>query len=743
MSSFSSWGPTDDGRIKPDICGAGVGIRSSGIASDVEYVVLQGTSMSGPSIAGSCLLLVEHYSNTHFEKKMRSATLKGLVLHTADECGPNPGPDYMFGWGLMNTKKGADVISDDSIRSLLAEEILANQEVKEITVTAEGSGKPLVATLCWTDVPGNPVAPAYNSRSKMLVNDLDLRIINESNQVVSLPWKLDFDNPSNAATKGDNILDNVEKVEVSGVTPGQTYKIRVSHKGNLFTNGSTPQTQRYSLIVSGILAGDTAATCRPMQIYNATAGRFDDGSGPTKNYFNNADCKWMINSGDTNSIVQLIFKNFNVGSGDTLYAYSRYATGDTLIKKYFGSIATDTIYSVSDKLVLNFKSDNSGSGPGWEVNFGSLPKPKFDFRAASVNVCSGASTAFSIQPANLPTTDWKYNWSVSGGSFTISNPLVSNPTIVFNSVGFFNITLSVSNKAGTTTVTKANYVNVRPAVSLVPARYQEGFEISTFPNYPTEPQKNWTITPDAQTWTKNTIAPYEGNVAMRIRNNLLNPATRELISPGIDLSPIMASGPQLSFRMAYARRISTASTDQLRVLASTDCGQTWTSILTRSNTSNPTLSTTTAIITSDYIPDVTDYREEKVSLSNFSNGISNFLIKFEMRSDKGNNLFLDNVVVDGIVSNKSPDKLNSLRVELFPNPTLGSSSILLKNTDLKDIEIELSDLLGRNISRSILKNPGSETKIETTDVFGSVQKGIYLINVKSDSGKQTLKWIKQ
>jgi hypothetical protein len=743
MSSFSSWGPADDGRIKPDICGAGVGIRSAGIASDAEYKILQGTSMSGPSIAGSCLLLIEQYSNTHNEKKMRSSTLKGLVIHTADECWNFPGPDYRYGWGLMNTKKAADLIAADSITSLLQENVLTNQAVKEITVTAEGNGKPLIATLCWTDVPGNPISPAYNSRTRMLVNDLDLRIINESNQVVSLPWKLDPESPASAATRADNIVDNVEKVEISGVSAGQTYKIRVSHKGNLFTNSTTPQTQAYSLIVSGIIAGDTAATCRPMHIFNASAGRFDDGSGPNKNYFSNADCKWMINAGDTNSIVQLIFRNFNVGSGDTLYAYSRYATGDTLIKKFFGTVTNDTIYSVSDKLILNFRSDNTGSGPGWEVNFGSLPKPRFDFRAASVNVCSGATTAMSVQPLNGPTSDWTYSWSVSGGGFTISNPLVSNPTITFSSVGLFAITLSVTNKSGTTTITKTNYVNVRPAVSLVQTPYQEGFEISTFPNYPAEPQKNWSITPDALTWTKNTVAPYEGNVAMRIRNNPTSPVIRELIGPGIDLTPIMANGPQLSFRMAYARRISTASTDQLRVLASTDCGQTWNPILTRSNTSSPTLATTVQLFTNDYIPDLNDYRLEKVSLSNFSTGISNFLFKFEMRSDKGNNLFLDNVVVEGTVSNRSLDKLNSIKVDLFPNPTNESSTILISNPQGKDIKVDLLDLLGRKINQNDLGGSDSEISLETKNVFGEIQKGIYLINVKSDLGSQTLKWIKQ
>jgi hypothetical protein len=114
-----------------------------------------------------------------------------------------------------------------------------------------------------------------------------------------------------------------------------------------------------------------------------------------------------------------------------------------------------------------------------------------------------------------------------------------------------------------------------------------------------------------------------------------------------------------------------------------------------------------------------------------------------MRSDKGNNLFLDNVVVEGTVSNRSLDKLNSIKVDLFPNPTNESSTILISNPQGKDIKVDLLDLLGRKINQNDLGGSDSEISLETKNVFGEIQKGIYLINVKSDLGSQTLKWIKQ
>ena len=102
MSAYSSWGPTDDGRIKPDIVGIGENILSASSNSDDAYVTLTGTSVSAPNVAGSLLLLQEYYARKNYGFMMRSSTLKGLALHTANEAGTTQGPDYQFGWGLLN-----------------------------------------------------------------------------------------------------------------------------------------------------------------------------------------------------------------------------------------------------------------------------------------------------------------------------------------------------------------------------------------------------------------------------------------------------------------------------------------------------------------------------------------------------------------------------------------------------------------------------------------------------------------
>ncbi len=242
LADFSSWGPADDGRIKPDLAGIGVNVLSANSSSDSAYVSLSGTSMSSPNVAGSLLLLQEYYAQLNAGKYMRSSTLKGLVLHTAYETGPSPGPDYQFGWGLLNTEQAARVIGNTSQTNLLSERTLAQGQRDTIQVVASGRG-PLVATICWNDPAGAPTS-TLNDRTPKLVNDLDLRISNGS--TTSSPWILDPDNPSKAATTGDNIRDNVEQVRIENAVPGRTYTIAITNKATL--NGNK---QDYALIVSG------------------------------------------------------------------------------------------------------------------------------------------------------------------------------------------------------------------------------------------------------------------------------------------------------------------------------------------------------------------------------------------------------------------------------------------------------------------------------------------------------------
>jgi hypothetical protein len=251
MSSFSGWGPTDDGRIKPDVVANGVGVYSCTDVSNTSYDTFDGTSMATPNTTGSMALVRQHYQSFSSGQPMRAATLKALAIHCADESGSNPGPDYSFGWGLVNTKKMTDVISDDfqgNSTHTISELVLNNAASYTLQVNALGN-QPLKITICWTDLPGTPVTPLeLNPPDLMLVNDLDMRLTYQSSTYY--PWILNPAIPAAAATSGDNFRDNVEQIYLAAPTVG-TYILTINHKGTL-SGGS----QAYALVVSGATTND-------------------------------------------------------------------------------------------------------------------------------------------------------------------------------------------------------------------------------------------------------------------------------------------------------------------------------------------------------------------------------------------------------------------------------------------------------------------------------------------------------
>lgn len=245
MSNFSSWGPTDDGRIKPEIVTQGVGVFSTGSDFTNHYASASGTSMASPVIAGTALLLQQHYFNSH-NQFMNASTLKGLMLHTTDEAGFYQGPDYEFGWGLVNAERAANLISEQNSQNSIINELnINNGEIKTILVKASGL-QPLMASICWNDPASEPNEGLIDPTVLTLVNDLDIRIT--KNEITYYPWTLDPVNYWNAAVRNsDNFRDNFEKIEIDNPVMDGVYTIQITHKSNLVNNN-----QSFSLVVSGI-----------------------------------------------------------------------------------------------------------------------------------------------------------------------------------------------------------------------------------------------------------------------------------------------------------------------------------------------------------------------------------------------------------------------------------------------------------------------------------------------------------
>jgi hypothetical protein len=245
---YSATGPTDDGRIKPDIIANGQSLHTTTAdASNAGYADPSGTSFSAPSVVGSLSLLQELHERFYgTNAPMLASTYKALVIHTADDAA-NPGPDYQTGWGLMNTERAGWIITNNAAWDSLPhikEVSMSDGTMIQFGALAQ-TGTPLKVTIAWDD-PAGPEQPwALNPTNLTLVNDLDLRVISPDGVTTNYPWILDPTQPANVATNGDNFRDNVEQVLIPTPTNGW-YTVCITHKGSL-SNG----VQDVSIIITG------------------------------------------------------------------------------------------------------------------------------------------------------------------------------------------------------------------------------------------------------------------------------------------------------------------------------------------------------------------------------------------------------------------------------------------------------------------------------------------------------------
>lgn len=416
MSSNSAWGPADDGRIKPDVVGKGVMVYSATGSSSTAYATMSGTSMASPNVAGTLALLQEYYMQLN-GSYMRSATLKGLTIHTTDEAGPADGPDYMFGWGLVNAERAAQVISANQTNSISIQELtLTNNGTYLLEVYSDGT-QPLKATIVWTDPAGRALPASLDPETPALVHDLDLLI--SGNNTNYFPWKLDKNNPAAPATRNSkNFVDNVEVVLIDNPTPG-VYTIKVSHDGSLTAN------QDFSLIITGARKNTVTA---PIADFVAdkttiTIGDYVQFSNLSAN--NPTSYKWEFSGAEVT------------------------ASSEANPKVKFVSSGTFTIKLTA----TNSAGSNTKTRQGY-ITVQTAPL-KADFSASKTFISEGETITFSDKSLNNPS---KWNWTFEGGNPSTST--AQNPTVTYAKAGVYNVTLKVTNTNSTDELTKTGYIAV-------------------------------------------------------------------------------------------------------------------------------------------------------------------------------------------------------------------------------------------------------------------------------------------
>ena len=212
ITYFTSWGPCDDGRLKPDLTAPGCQSGTGGVIScslGSGYSIFCGTSMACPTVTGVAALLLEDYRNQFPNRPdFLPSTLKALLVHNALDLA-NTGPDYQTGYGLVRARETIDFMRTGNF----LEADVDQGQIYSLSVVVEPGTPQLTVTLAWDDAPGTPNVEAA------LVNDLDLLVTGPAGTFH--PWTLDPLDPAAPAVRtGPDHLNNIEQVVVDDPTPG-------------------------------------------------------------------------------------------------------------------------------------------------------------------------------------------------------------------------------------------------------------------------------------------------------------------------------------------------------------------------------------------------------------------------------------------------------------------------------------------------------------------------------------------
>jgi len=273
MADFSSRGPCEDGRIKPDVVAPGTWIASaaSSYALDVAatswtpidsyYVYMGGTSMAGPHAAGAAAVFVQYYKSLHTNTIPSPALVKAALINSADELdelsgGPGPIPNNDEGWGRITL---TNIIVTNFLTAPRYYEfvdqttLLTNGQIFTHHTLVQNSNQPLKITLAYTD------AAAFPGALPALVNDLDLEVIGPDGTLYRGNQFAGYDSSPNAPSP--DTLNNVEAVHLSEPLPGDyLVRVRARHVVEDIHLNTAALEQDFALVISGDLARPGGAT---------------------------------------------------------------------------------------------------------------------------------------------------------------------------------------------------------------------------------------------------------------------------------------------------------------------------------------------------------------------------------------------------------------------------------------------------------------------------------------------------
>ncbi len=457
--------------------------------------------------------------------------------------------------------------------------------------------------------------------------------------------------------------------------------------------------------------------------------------GPNNNPGNSASCNDDDQVTDTPNTIGVTACNLNESSCGPLANVQNYMDY-SYCSKMFTQGQVDRMRAAATSSIR----DNHWSTSNLNA-VGAIPNPplcKAEFSTTRFTVCQGETLDFTDESFNGAISSW--NWTFDGGTPSTSSD--QNPSVTYNTPGTHNVILNVSDGATSLTETKIGYITVAPSTGNNLPIF-EGFE-----NASTIPNSDWQVEnfDGGTTWQVTSSAADLGTKSVKLNNysNSEEGDNDELISMPYDLSN-MAS-VTMTFSYAFAQK-SSANTDKLQILASDDCGASWS--VRKSIPASQMSTTGGSTVSGNFTPTSSQWKD--ITITSLVGGFltDGFKYKFVFTSGKGNNLYLDNINIYGTdtLGNQvgSPTSIsefiNENNVNVYPNPATDNISIAVDLTNRQEVfSVGIYDLLGKKVLSVFEGN-----EIEGQHIYNvstkSLSAGMYLVLIDNESSVVTQKLI--
>jgi PKD repeat protein len=405
---------------------------------------------------------------------------------------------------------------------------------------------------------------------------------------------------------------------------------------------------------------------------------------------------------------------------DQVENYMDYANGNCMNMFTIGQKARMDVVLTSNRAQIH--SANNLTFTGVDVAGPSNCAPVAQFSVDDLLLCTGESITFTDQSYNGSVTN--RSWQFPGGTPATSSAVA--PQVTYNEAGVYSVTLTVTNGQGDNTLVKTDYVRVIPASAEVGSYYlSEGFE--------DEEDRFFVINDFGPQWEKAEVG-YSGQRSIFINNHTGNTAGSidEFILPSVDMRNI--GNPKLFFKVAHRTRSN--SNDLLRVFISTDCGSTWALRYTKSGSN---LASVAGNLSSAFLPaGQGDWKTEEVNLANYTNA-PHLLVKFQNRSDAGNNVYVDDIRISGPLS--VSDNVQMIEMKLTPNPASELAWLQLSTQASQRAEISVADIAGRVVANIHSGDLPQGLHSFPIDVTALGNGGVFLIIVQTTSAREVQKLV--